>query len=67
MYVTFISAETCELLKQYFEERRRRGERITDSSSIIADDKLGRDKPVSRVNLCKRILRAMRSSGVQPS
>jgi integrase len=65
MYVTFIPAETCELLKQYFEERRGRGEKITENSPIIADDKLGRDKPVSRVNLCKRILRAMRSSGVQ--
>ena len=64
MYVTFIPAETCKLLEQYFEQRRKVGEKIKDNSPIIVDDKLRKEKPVSRVNLCKRILRAMRNSGI---
>jgi len=65
IYVTFIPEETVNLLKQYFEERRKSGEKITDRSPIILDEKVKGGKPVSRVNLCKRILRAMRKSGVE--
>jgi len=35
--VTFIPSETVELLDQYFRQRKSKGEKITDSSSLIID------------------------------
>jgi integrase len=68
-YVTFIPGETVELLKQYFDERRKIGEKIADNSPIIIDwielKKAGKAKAIQRKSLCTRITRAMRHSSVR--
>jgi len=69
VYVTFIPSETVELLKQYFDKRRKAGEEITDSSPLIIDwielRKTGRVKGIQRKSLCLKITRAMRHSGIK--
>jgi integrase len=68
-YVTFIPAETVELLKQYFERRSSVGERIGADSPIIVDwielRKSSKVKRIQRKSLCIRITKAMRHSGVR--
>jgi len=70
VYVTFIPGETVRLLIQYFENRRRDGETITDSSPIILDRRAftGTDskiKSVQRKNICRKITEAIRNSGIE--
>jgi integrase len=68
-YVTFIPVETVQLLTQYFEERRREGEVITDSSPVILDHRefrrSGKIKGVLRKNISRKITEAIRNSGVK--
>lgn len=69
VYVTFVPGETVQLLTQYFEERRRDGEAIADSSPIILDRRefarSGEIKGVLRKNISRKITEAMRNSGVK--
>jgi integrase len=64
VYVTFIPASTVELIRQYFKLRMNKGEKITDSSPIIADSKNSR-KGIRRKTLTGKIERAIAKSGVQ--
>jgi hypothetical protein len=37
-YFSFLSAESCEYLKQYIEWRIRKGEKVTSKSPVITQD-----------------------------
>jgi len=69
VYATFIPGETVRQLIQYFENRRKDGETIADSSPIILDHweftSSGKIKGVQRKNICRKITEAVRNSGIK--
>jgi integrase len=69
VYVTFIPGETAQLLKHYFDKRRRDGEKITDASPLILDhrefERSGKIKGVLRKNISRKITDAIRKSGIK--
>jgi len=69
VYATFIPGETVRQLIQYFENRRKDGETIADSSPIILDHReftsSGKIKGVQRKNICRKITEAVRNSGIE--
>jgi integrase len=64
VYVTFIPAETVELIRQYFKLRKSKGEIIKDESPIIADAR-GEGKGIRRKTLTGKIENAIARSGIQ--
>jgi len=63
-YLTFLSEEGCEYLKDYLEERIREGEKITQESAIITPKTA--NKPFIRAtNVGDAIRGAIRSAGFQ--
>ncbi len=61
-YFTFLSAEGCEYLRDYLEERLREGEAITQDSAVVTPKR--RMKPFIRArNVGNAIRGAIRSAG----
>jgi hypothetical protein len=62
-YFTFLSEEGCEYVKDYLEERIRKGEKLTPESPIITP-KIARTKPfISSINIGDAIRSAIRKAG----
>jgi len=61
-YLTFLSEEGCEYLKDYLEERIRGGEKLTPESPIITP-KLGMKPFIRAINIGDAIREAIRKAG----
>ena len=61
-YFTFLSEEGCEYLKDYLEERMRKGEKLTADSSIIRP-KVAKKPFIRSVNIGDMIREAIRKAG----
>ncbi|MFQ5884588.1 MAG: site-specific integrase, partial [Thermoplasmata archaeon] len=61
-YITFLSEEGCEYLKDYLEERIRNGERLTKHSSILRPKTAAKDF-ISTTNIGDTIRKAIRKAG----
>jgi hypothetical protein len=63
-YLTFLSEEGCNYLKDYLEERRRKGEGLTSDSPIIVPKVL--KKPfISSTNISDLVRKAIRKAGFE--
>lgn len=61
-YLTFLSEETCEYVKDYVEERMREGEEVTPESPLITP-KMTKKPFIRGVNVGDIIRRAIRTAG----
>jgi integrase len=61
-YFTFLSEEGCEYLKDYLEERMRRGERLAPESDIV-HPKVSEKRFVCTINIGDGIRTAIRAAG----
>lgn len=61
-YITFLSDEGCEYLKEYLEMRIRKGEKLTKNSGIIVP-KSARKQFISTTNISDMIRKVMRKAG----
>jgi integrase len=61
-YVTFLSEEGCEYLKEYLEERIRNGEKLSKRSSILRP-KTASKQFISTTNIGDSIRKAIRKAG----
>ena len=61
-YLTFLSAEGCEYLKQYLEERLRAGEKLGPASDLIHPDRAGK-RFIRTINIGDAIRTAIRGAG----
>ncbi len=61
-YITFLSEEGCEYLKDYLEERIRNGEKLTKRSSILRPKTAAKDF-ISTTNIGDTIRKAIRKAG----
>ncbi|MFQ6059978.1 MAG: tyrosine-type recombinase/integrase, partial [Thermoplasmata archaeon] len=61
-YITFLSEEGCEYLKEYLEERIRNGERLNKRSSILRP-KTAAKQFISTTNIGDTIRKAIRKAG----
>ena len=66
-YCTFLSEEGCEYLKEYLEERMRKGEKITGDSAIIkpSQSRKKQKKFISTTNIGDIIRKAIRNAGFE--
>ena len=62
-YDTFIGAEAAEFLKLYLERRRRRGEKITDESPLIATEHRP-PRPLAEISVYSLINRLYAKAGL---
>ncbi|MGQ9539402.1 MAG: hypothetical protein ACUVTE_07525, partial [Candidatus Bathycorpusculaceae bacterium] len=65
VHVTFIPETTVELIRQYFNFRESKGEKITDKSPIIANPR-DQGKGIRRKTLTAKIESAISKSGIHP-
>jgi integrase len=63
-YLTFLSAEGCEYLKQYLEERLRAGEKLSPATDLIHPDRASK-KFIRTINIGDAIRTAIRTAGFQ--
>jgi len=64
-YFSFLSEEGCEYLKDYLEERMRRGEELTNNTAIITP-KIRTNKPfITTINIGDSIRKSLRKAGYQ--
>lgn len=61
-YFTFLSEEGCEYVRDYLEERIRKGEKLTSESDIITP-KVAKKKFVRAINVGDTIRKAIRKAG----
>jgi len=61
-YITFLSAEGCEYLKEYLEMRIRKGEELTEDSAIITP-KSAKKQFISTTNIGDIIRKPIRKAG----
>lgn len=61
-YLTFLSAEGCEYLRQYLEERQRGGEKLGPDSDLIHPDRAGK-RFIRTINVGDAIRTAIRGAG----
>jgi integrase len=61
-YLSFLSAEGCEYLKQYLEERVRAGEKLGPGTDLIHPDRAGK-RFIRTVNIGDAIRTAIRGAG----
>jgi integrase len=61
-YLTFLSAEGCEYVRQYLEERLRAGERLGPKTDLIHPDRAGKQF-IRTINIGDAIRTAIRGAG----
>ena len=61
-YLTFLSTEGCEYLKQYLDERLRSGEKLGPASDLIHPDRAGK-RFIRTINIGDAIRTAIRGAG----
>ncbi|HTT34349.1 MAG TPA: site-specific integrase [Thermoplasmata archaeon] len=61
-YLTFLSTEGCEYLRQYLEDRLRSGEKLGGDSDLIHPDRAGK-KFIRTINIGDAIRTAIRGAG----
>ena len=61
-YLTFLSEEGCEYLKEYLEARIRKGERLTEESAVIRP-KVAKKDFIKAINVGDTIRNAIRKAG----
>jgi hypothetical protein len=61
-YITFLSEEGCDYLKEYLEERMRAGEELSNRSSIVRPKTAAKDF-ISTTNIGDTIRHAIRKAG----
>ena len=61
-YLTFLSSEGCEYVKQYLEERLRSGEKLAPDTDLIHPDRAGK-RFIRTINIGDAIRTAIRGAG----